>query len=64
MDAFTEFTNAYKNKEYAESNLESRTTHMMWENKNIPLPKRTVEGFYLVHESLFDEILKKYTDQE
>jgi hypothetical protein len=26
--------------------------------ENAPLPEYSIEGFYLVHESLFDELLK------
>ena len=36
-----------------------KLTPYYWEQGK-PLPKRSVEGFYLVHESLFEEILAKY----
>lgn len=53
-------TNAYQHKEAAESNLASRTSHWEWEDKTKPVPVNTVEGFYLVHESLYDEIIKPF----
>ena len=34
--------------------------NMMY-NANKPIPVHKVHGFYLVHESLFDEILKKHS---
>jgi len=48
-------TNIYKKKQDAESVCKNRQnrTHQMWQDKTKPLPKFTVEAFYLVHESLF-----------
>jgi hypothetical protein len=63
MEPHHQFTNAYQYKEHALKNFEARETHMLWEDKSKPLPKRSVEGFYLVHESLFDEILKKHSKE-
>ncbi|RZJ83686.1 MAG: hypothetical protein EOO20_22340 [Chryseobacterium sp.] len=50
-------TQAYNDKEVAESVCESRRqqNHKMWDDKTKPFPKHTVEGFYLLHESLFDK---------
>ncbi|ADY51460.1 hypothetical protein Pedsa_0888 [Pseudopedobacter saltans DSM 12145] len=58
-----QFTTAFQHREYAEKNLKDSTrSHLyIWEDQNKPIPKRSVEGFYLVHESLFEEILKKYS---
>jgi len=49
-----DMTWAYRKRESAESTINNSETHMIWENKTKPKPKRTVEGFYLIHESLFD----------
>ena len=61
-----QFTNAYRDRAYAQSNLDSRQLNhpgrMMWEDKDIPKPVYTVEGFYLVPEALYDEILKKHVE--
>ncbi|RZJ83792.1 MAG: hypothetical protein EOO20_22155 [Chryseobacterium sp.] len=50
-------TNAYKDREVAQTVCDSRTqqNHKMWDDKTKPFPKHTVEGFYLVHESLFEK---------
>jgi len=56
-------TNAYRQREDAQSVVESRRTHKMWEDKTKPVPVEKVEGFYLVHESLFEEVLKKYSKE-
>lgn len=64
IDPGIQFTNAYQYREPAVSNLETRTSHYMWEDETKPLPIRTVEGFYLVHESLFDEILKPFAKED
>ena len=49
-------TNLYQKKEDAQSVCENRQrhSHRMWEDQTKALPKRTVEAFYLVHESLFE----------
>lgn len=58
-----EMTNAFRRREYAEviaKGQRERESHkMLWE-KNDPIRKVSVEGFYLVHESLFEEILEKF----
>ena len=54
-------TTAYKHKDYADTILRQKDTDVkMWE-VNKPPKKYSVEGFYLVHESLFDELLKDYS---
>lgn len=58
----THMTNAYQNIETAQRVCKERSggTHKMWDDKTKPVPVNTVEGFYLVHESLFDKILKNH----
>lgn len=51
----------YRRREDAETVVKQRNAHMMWEDKTKPIPIEKVEGFYLVHESLFEEILKKFS---
>lgn len=56
----------YRDKEYALTvctNLQHRAIEesTMEHNKNKPIPISKVHGFYLVHESLFDDILKKHS---
>ena len=53
--------NAYRIKENARSVVSYRNTHMIWDDKTKPVPVEKVEGFYLVHESLFEEVLEKYS---
>lgn len=50
-------TNIYKKKEDADNvrNNWQQHNHKMWDDPTKPLPKFTVEAFYLVHESLFEE---------
>lgn len=57
-------TQAYQYKGTADQVCKERErrTHKEWEDKTNPVPVETVEGFYLVHESLFEEILKKYVE--
>ncbi|SEM66736.1 hypothetical protein SAMN05192574_101401 [Mucilaginibacter gossypiicola] len=57
-------TNVYQRKEDAIKTWRdyTRLTPYYWE-KGKPQIKREVVGFYLVHESLFEEILKRYTKQ-
>lgn len=61
-----EMTNAFRRREYAESiakgQIERENNPLLWE-RDRPRRKISVEGFYLVHESLFEEILKKYTKE-
>ena len=61
------FTNAYQFKEYAEQILNEKVVrdyHYMFEDSSIPLPKETVEGFYLVPEALFELILKDWVEKD
>jgi hypothetical protein len=56
----------YQYKEYADTILKEkgqRENHKMWDDKTKPLPIKTVEGFYLVPEKLFDEILKDWVKE-
>jgi len=55
IDEDVQMTNAYRERNVAESTLGYNDTHQMWEDKTKPAPKRTVEGFYLIHESLFEK---------
>ncbi|TWI87761.1 hypothetical protein LX66_1832 [Chitinophaga japonensis] len=54
-------TNAYQFREIAEAVCRERqpTGRYMWEVGR-PIPKLTVEDFYLVHASLFKEILQPF----
>ncbi|SFW15697.1 hypothetical protein [Chitinophaga sancti] len=54
-------TCAYQFKDDAVQIAKQRTGHFIWENQSEPVPLRKVEGFFLVHETLFDEILKQFT---
>lgn len=59
-----EFTTSFRRKEYADTILKDqgeRSYLYLWEKG--PLPVKSVEGFYLVHESLFEEILKEYSKE-
>ncbi|WP_256013147.1 hypothetical protein [Desertivirga xinjiangensis] len=61
----THMTSAYQFKSTADqvcSDRTKRTTHFEWEDKTKPVRVSTVEGFYLVHESFYDEVLKKYVE--
>ena len=65
IDPNIEFTNAYQHREYADnvcSDANKRKTHFLWEDKTKPIPVRSVEGFYLVPEKLYDEILRKHVE--
>lgn len=54
-------TNAYQYKKTVDDILKQRdTTVKMWDVGKPPKVYK-VEGFYLVHESLFDEILKEHS---
>lgn len=50
-----QMTNAYRERKDAEATLVYKESHQMWDDKTKPVPKKTVEGFYLVHESLFEK---------
>ena len=58
-----EMTNAFRRREYIEGILKANDMgenhRYLWE-KNTIKPKESVEGFYLVHESLFEEVLSQY----
>ncbi|WP_285055162.1 hypothetical protein [Pedobacter ginsengisoli] len=57
-----EFVPAFQYRKYAETIRvqQQPSGRYEWEDKNKPIPKKTVEGFYLVHESLYEEILKAH----
>lgn len=48
-------TQAYNEKEVGERVCENRRqqNHKVWNDKTKPFPRHAVEGFYLLHESLF-----------
>jgi hypothetical protein len=62
-----EMVNIYKRRSYAESVCKSKQQYEEAESKmqyrinDRRVSQHKVHGFYLVHESLFDEILKKYS---
>lgn len=59
-----EFTNMYRRREYAmelaKGMIERENNNYLWEKDKTPRSVST-EGFYLVHESLFDELLKEHS---
>lgn len=55
IDEDVQMTNAYRERKDAEATLGFDDTNKMWHDKTKPVPKKTVEGFYLVHESLFEK---------
>lgn len=58
-----EMTNAFRRREYIEGIIKYNDMgeghRYLWERDTYK-PKVSVEGFYLVHESLFEEILKEW----
>jgi hypothetical protein len=60
-----EMANCYNREEYAKNICEQQQrifkdeTHKMYHNGR-PVPALAMHGFYLVHESLFDEILRDH----
>jgi hypothetical protein len=48
-----QMTNAYQRSKDAEPLIKHRTNHWIWEDKTKPLPRQTVEGFWLVPEKLW-----------
>lgn len=60
IDDDVAMTRAYKKREYAEESVQSRQTHHEWEDKTKPVPVMKAEGFYLVHESLYEQIIKQH----
>lgn len=66
ISANVQSTNAYQSKEHAEVIRQQwqPASRMEWMSKDEPLPKYTVEGFYLVPEALYNEILKEHTEEK
>ena len=62
MDTNTEVTNAYQFRETALDQVKRQPTtgRYMWEVNKPPKINR-VEGFYLVHESLYELLLKEHS---
>ena len=60
------FGNFSNYKDYADTICKQNQpeSHKSWEDSEKTLPVYEVHGFYLVHESLFDEVLRDHTDQE
>lgn len=57
-------TNAYQHKEHADAILSQRDTSVKMWDINKPPRVYSVEGFYLVHESLYEKILKEYCRED
>jgi len=60
-------TNAYQLKKTADNvcetrNLQQGGEHKLWQDKSKPVPVHTVEGFYLVPEALYEEVLRKWVE--
>jgi hypothetical protein len=53
-----EMVPAFQHRTYADTLCIQQGGRYIWEDKNKPVPVKSVEGFYLVHESLYEEILK------
>lgn len=59
------FVNCFKDGEHAEEQAiyhqrkAIEDSQLLWE-RGKPIPQFKAHGFYLVHESLFDEILEKF----
>lgn len=53
-------TNAYQRRSDAEATIIKRDTHYLWEDKTKPVPVTAVHGFYIVHDSLFDTLIKPH----
>jgi hypothetical protein len=56
----------YRDKSYALEVCNNKQRHAIDEsrkeyNKGKPIPQYRVHGFYLVHETLFDELLKEHS---
>jgi hypothetical protein len=60
-------TQAYRKKETADQVGDDRNrsceSHRLWDDKTKPLPVHSVEGFYLVPEALYEEVLKKFKEE-
>jgi len=60
-------TQAYQNKKMAEDvcadrNLKQGENHKEWQDRTKPVPVHSVEGFYLVPEALYEEVLKRWVE--
>jgi hypothetical protein len=67
IDPEYQVTNAFQYEDYGKRILEQqgkRDFHYMHEDKSIPLPVKTLQGFYLVPEQLFEDILKDWTKDQ
>lgn len=66
IDEQYEMTNTFTRRDYAESiargQREREKNPNMWE-KGRRVRKVSTEGFYLVHESLFNELLEKHSKE-
>ena len=66
VDEQFDITNAFTRRDYAEkiatTQRERENNPYMWE-KGRHIRKVSTEGFYLVHESLFDELLAKHSKE-
>jgi hypothetical protein len=64
INQFLTFVNAYKDRDHAEKVLAEKTTKRdfiyLWEKPEDMIPREKVESFYLVHESLYEKILKEH----
>jgi len=56
----TQFTDAYQFYDDAKARVDTRTDLYEWERKLGPLPVQSAQGFWLVHERLYEEILKPF----
>jgi len=56
IDENIAMTNAYRKKDDAQQVCDNRQQqdYKLWDDRSQPLPKYTVEAFFLAHESLFD----------
>jgi len=52
---------AHQDKAYADTILAQKDTSVKMWDVNKPPTAYTVEGFYLVHERLFEELLKEHS---
>jgi hypothetical protein len=68
IEANIHMTQAYQFKKTAdevcrERNARQGSTHREWDDKTKPVPVHSVQGFYLVPEALYDEILKRWVEE-
>ena len=70
INGIYEMVKAYRRKEYADSvrdgqeRMAEDELSKYWAKNEKPIRIKKVEGFYLVHESLFDELLKDHSKDE